>query len=129
VSDEISRAREQYEAAAAALQDSLRRVVESENVAMRGIDYFLDQMASSLTAHAEHPVEVRDIAISLRSKAAALRRQPQEPIDVTVDPNLPAGSGLVPYATGTAFRLPDGFTDVLSQVLEEGNVIDLSAGL
>jgi hypothetical protein len=48
--------------------------VHKENVAMRGIDYFLDQMASSLTAHAEHPVEVRDIAISLRSKAAALRR-------------------------------------------------------
>lgn len=74
MSDEIRRAREQYEAATAALQDNLRRVVESENVAMRGIDCFLDQMASSLTAHAEHPVEVRDIAISLRSKAAALRR-------------------------------------------------------
>lgn len=50
-----------------------------EPVTLRGIDYFLDQIAASLTAHAEQPCEVRDIAQSLRSKASAIRRERMTP--------------------------------------------------
>ena len=45
-----------------------------ENIALRGIGYWLRMTADSLTAHAGQPLEVRDIATSLRSKAAAVER-------------------------------------------------------
>ena len=51
-----------------------RQADDVENVALRGIDAWLDVMADSLTAYAEQPYEVRDIATSLRLKAAAVRR-------------------------------------------------------
>ena len=56
----------------AALSEALGEA-EERTPAARGIDYFLDQIAGSLTAHAGQPVEVRDLATSLRRKAAALR--------------------------------------------------------
>jgi hypothetical protein len=43
-------------------------------VSLRGIDDFLARIADSLTACAEHPAEVRDIAYSLRARASAIRR-------------------------------------------------------
>jgi hypothetical protein len=52
------------------------RAHEQVTVTARGIDAFLDRMADSLDAYAEHPYEVRDIATSLRRKAAALRGTP-----------------------------------------------------
>lgn len=55
--------------------DAMAGEMEGEAVALRGTDYFLDQIAGSLTAHAEQPYEVRDIAESLRRKAAAIRRE------------------------------------------------------
>ena len=51
---------------------------KSENVALRGIDYWLDQTAQMLEAYADQPIEIRDIAQSVRSKARAIRRGAQE---------------------------------------------------
>jgi len=72
-------------------------------VSLRGIDYWLDQMAASLRAHAEQPVEIRDIACSLESKARAIRRDP-EYANAPASPWVPLDPDGLPPATYPSWR-------------------------
>jgi len=46
-------------------------------ISLRGLPFWLNTMADTLTAYAEQPVEVREVARSLRSKANTIRRDPE----------------------------------------------------
>ena len=73
-------------------------------VSLRGIDSWLDRMADSLTAKAELPIEVRDIAYSLRARAAAIRRDPEYAATADGSPWIPLDPDGLPPATYPSWR-------------------------
>jgi hypothetical protein len=79
---------------------------------LRGISHWLREMAVSLTAHADHPIEVRDIAYSLRAKAAAIGRDPEWRSGRYVEGN--------PWADLSWFRCTEQLRDELALLDERG---------